>query len=198
MISMRRTLLLGLMILPLAFTGGCIQWTADTLLLIRFDDPDETASQNLEMLVGLRHILWRGQQDSYEVVGRGTQPREHETHWASADDPGVTPDRYVHISPDGPPEEWPDYDIELLISSGYLPDDTFEIGTMVLFVGKLPAPYKSFPDRLQFSLSQVPLTSSAGPIRTIFVSGRIVAKPASDAEFAELTRDYELRLSDRR
>ncbi len=199
-ISTRRAMWLGLVVLSMVLAGGCtIRSAAETILTIRLDDPDGMGLDSDGIVIGLGNVLWRGERDNYEIIGHGNHPRAHESYWLlEAEGPVALVDRFIYIEPDGPAEEWPDYRMELAIDARSLSDDPDTDSRMLVFTGTLPPPHKAFPDRQQFSLNQIPFTSPGGPIRTIFVSGDVVAKSVSQAEFKELLRTYELRLSNRR
>ena len=169
------------------------------MLEIQRDDPDAMAIDSAQIVFGLKDVLWRGGEHSYEVVGHGSHPREHETYmfFANKSNPGGA-DRFVYITPDGPAEEWPDYRIELAVQAILVAPDAPDPNAMLRFSGTLPPPHKEFPDRLQFRLIQAPLTATVGPVKTIYVSGKIIAKAADDEKFDELVESYESALRQER
>jgi len=190
----------GMLALPLAFAGGCtVHTAADTVLSVRIDDPDGMGIESAETLFGLADVLWRGGENSYEIVGHGWRLREHETYMIVANEgPPAGGDRFIHITPDGPPEEWPDYHVELVVPAVLVIPETPDPQAMLVFTGTLQAPHKAFPDRLQFSLTQVPLSSEFGPVRTIYVSGKIIATPAEDPVFDEMVESCRQAMRQRR
>ena len=200
MTIIRRMLWVSVLALPLAFAGGCIMHAAaDTVLSVRINDPDGMGIESVETLFGLADVLWRGGENSYEIVGHGWRPREHETYMIVANEgypAGV--DRFIHITPDGPPEEWPDYHVELVVPAALVIPNTPDPQAVLVFTGTLSPPHKAFPDRLQFSLTREPLSTESGPIRTIYVSGKIIATPAEDPVFDEMVESYRQAVRQRR
>lgn len=195
--TIRRMLWLGLLVWPLVATGGCIVHpAAETVLRVQLADPDQAAGIT-EIPVGLRSVLWRGVENNYEIVGHGAHPREHETYmfFANEGSPAAV-DRFIYITPDGPPEEWPDYRIAFAARTILFADDQTDPWTMLLFTGTLPPPQKTLFNRLRFSLIQVPMVSASGPVRTIYVSGTIIATPADDEDFDRLVEWYQQTLSE--
>lgn len=200
-ISARRITWLGLLVLPMVCLVGCtIHPAAETILTIRLEDPNAaTGLASKEIVLGLPDVMWRGERDNYEVVGHGNHPRAHEWYILfEAEGEVLLADRFIRLEPDGPAAEWPDYRIELAVDMRCLSDDADAESRMLVFSGTLPPPHGAFPDNLRFVLNQVPMTSPTGSIRMIYVSGEIIAKPASGAEFNKLVKVYDLRLSYRR
>ena len=196
MTSIRRILWLAALVLLPAITNGCIvRGAADTVLEIKRDVPNAMPIDSDQIVFGLKTVLWRGGEHSYEVVGHGAHPREHETYmfFASEGYPLLV-DRFIYITPDGPPEEWPDYRIAFAARTILFADDESDPWTMLLFTGTLPPPRKTLFNRLKFTLIQVPMVSASGPIRTIYVSGTIIATPADDEDFDQLVESYQRAL----
>jgi len=190
----------GVLALPLAFAGGCIMHAAaETVLTVRIDDPDGMGIESAETVFGLADVLWRGGENSYEIVGHGWRPREHEAYMIVANEGSpAAVDRFIHITPNGPPEEWPDYHVDLVVPAVLVIPDTRDPQAVLVFTGTLHAPHKTFPDRLQFSLVQEPLSAESGPVKTIYVSGKIIATPAEDSVFDEMVESYRQAMRQRR
>jgi hypothetical protein len=159
-----------MLILPLS---GCIVHTkADTVLTFSHD-PNRRES----VPIGFRDAKWAvTDPGKMRLVGHGAFPREHETYaffWSEGYPIRIS--RWVIVESEAPLSapsiviKWP---------SGYGPFGTDPIGVPVEYRGKASRGYPYKTGNYSMSLDNVPLYSAEGK-KSVFVSGQILAKPAS-------------------
>jgi len=202
--SVQLAIPLALLACVAAMTAGCGQPAADTVLEIDLGGLGDVTAESKPIAIGLRDVQWRGAENDYESIGHGEYDWEHKgrIEWPFVQyAPVPSVDRYIYITPDAPANEWPDYRIALAVRPELLgvemptgTSDESPSAGMLLFSGTLSPPHEILFNKLEFQLRDVPMGAISGPIRTIYVSGKIIARRTTDAEFDDLLGSYEQSL----
>jgi hypothetical protein len=170
--------------------GGCIvRPAADTILTI--NQPNKPSLHDLE--VGFRDVYWSQTEDELLVVGYGWSPHKTYVFFMCEPYPAYLP-RYIRItSEETKSKAAQDYKVELLLSSFLLPRES-ELGKYckdLLYVDTISCRARTFFGRLYINLKDLRLTRMDKPTEVVKVSGRVVAKRASQERIVSMSEKFD-------